>query len=556
MKLKLSVIQKLLIGYLSLGIIFLTAIVTTLIFIEKTSFYTHRVESLRIPTALTSLRNNSLLNKYLREIEKWIFIKEEVSEELSKEYSLKIDNNFIMMNNFAEKWTNPKNILRLGKASENWNRIKTISEEIKRSKNKNELFKKSLIPLAKEITEILEEMSGDQSILLKSDSSKNKKLIGELKIIQFWLLGVGIFFWAISCIYISHSIKKGISDTIDNMVQNIKKVTSNLSRSSGEFFLASEQLSKTSSNLSGTVSAQAASLEETSSSLDEIHAQAEMNTELSEKSSEYTENVTSSSQICVETMNDLVKSMKEILVANEEMYLLVEVIREIGEKTEIINDIVFKTQMLSFNASVEAERAGESGRGFAVVAQEVGSLAELSGTAAIEISSKVKSSITTVRKITEKNKEKVDSGSLLVKEVAELLQRITSEARKSFRGSQSILSASSEQTMGISQIRTTMYDLEKITHKNAILSDEASVASNRLLNQSKSLQEEIKYLNSYITNGNFKLMEERKQPLDLDTLPSDKDSSDPENYDFKKEDKEIVNEIKPIKKASGGWDDI
>ena len=40
-----------------------------------------------------------------------------------------------------------------------------------------------------------------------------------------------------------------------------------------------------------------------------------------------------------------------------------------GRGIAVINDIVFQTKLLSFNASVEAARAGESGKGFAVVAE-------------------------------------------------------------------------------------------------------------------------------------------------------------------------------------------
>ncbi|RYZ87541.1 MAG: hypothetical protein EOP04_11470 [Proteobacteria bacterium] len=48
----------------------------------------------------------------------------------------------------------------------------------------------------------------------------------------------------------------------------------------------------------------------------------------------------------------------------------------------IINEIVFKTQLLSINASIEA---GQHGKGFAVPAGEVGNLAQMSGNAAKEI---------------------------------------------------------------------------------------------------------------------------------------------------------------------------
>src|SRR5690606_14658037 len=57
----------------------------------------------------------------------------------------------------------------------------------------------------------------------------------------------------------------------------------------------------------------------------------------------------------------------------------------VEEKTNMINDIVFQTKLLSFNASVEAARAGHHGKGFSVVAEEIGRLAETSGTSASAI---------------------------------------------------------------------------------------------------------------------------------------------------------------------------
>ena len=49
---------------------------------------------------------------------------------------------------------------------------------------------------------------------------------------------------------------------------------------------------------------------------------------------------------------------------------VLEIIKTIEDKTKVINDIVFQTKLLSFNASVEAARAGEAGKGFAVVASK------------------------------------------------------------------------------------------------------------------------------------------------------------------------------------------
>ena len=103
--------------------------------------------------------------------------------------------------------------------------------------------------------------------------------------------------------------------------------------------------------------------------------------------------------------------MREILLSNDRIEVFSTRIEEIGAKTEVIDDIVFQTKILSFNASVEAERAGELGRGFGVVAQEVGNLAAMSGQSAIEIASIVKSAMKESREIISENKIRVKKGA-------------------------------------------------------------------------------------------------------------------------------------------------
>lgn len=82
-------------------------------------------------------------------------------------------------------------------------------------------------------------------------------------------------------------------------------------------------------------------------------------------------------------------------------------ILEIAEKTKVINEIVFQTKLLSFNASVEAARAGEQGKGFAVVAEEVGNLATMSGNAAQDISNMLGESTAKVQEIVRQTKEEM-----------------------------------------------------------------------------------------------------------------------------------------------------
>ncbi|MBF0315068.1 MAG: hypothetical protein HQK50_13780 [Oligoflexia bacterium] len=126
-----------------------------------------------------------------------------------------------------------------------------------------------------------------------------------------------------------------------------------------------------------------------------------------------------------EVVANLRSAMNAISGAATSLEGIVTMIGEINKKTDIINDIVFETKLLSFNASIEAARAGQYGKGFAVVAQEIGSLAVMSGKASLSISSLLESNTIQVKELVSYIHDRIKEGEDATEACNRVFARIT-----------------------------------------------------------------------------------------------------------------------------------
>ena len=307
-----------------------------------------------------------------------------------------------------------------------------------------------------------------------------------------------------------------------NISSVISKLTASLKTTSGETTEGSHELKETADGLSSSVSQQSAAILETVSTLDEIKEMMKRSVEnasFSEDKASESHGVASEGKMAVA---EVMKAIGEISDCNgditiqmektsSELEQIVQVIKEISDKTKVINDIVFQTKLLSFNASVEAARAGEHGKGFAVVAEEVGNLATMSGNASKEIEDLLSNSVNRVEAIVTDSKSavgrlvdtakgKTEYGVETANKCNEVLDSVVNNVAHVKDLMREISGAASEQATGVENISQAMNELDESTHLNTNLANNTAVNSAQMAKQANDLDDIVNSLEGII-NG-------------------------------------------------------
>lgn len=271
--------------------------------------------------------------------------------------------------------------------------------------------------------------------------------------------------------------------------RNLLDSTKTLRESSDFISNVSAEIHEASVSLSTQGQTQTQAIEEISSSIHEVVNTLKNTLTHSKGSVDHTRAIEKMVDAGNNTIREAHRAMDELALSNARFESLAKLIEQIGEKTNLIDDIVFQTRLLSFNASVEAERAGEHGRGFAVVAQEVGNLAQMSGKSAYEIADIVKRSIQEAREAVEFNRQKIELSLKYFKDAVKTFEEIQAATGKISQGSDQIYRSSEEQSSAMEQISQSAESINSVSQQNAVLADQTLKSVSSLRDQTHKLDE-------------------------------------------------------------------
>lgn len=296
----------------------------------------------------------------------------------------------------------------------------------------------------------------------------------------------------------------------------LQSVTDELRDGSLKLEKSTVDMQSASNDLASSSSEQASALQETVTVTTEVASMVHMTAENSKvslnkaQSSQHSASVgqkaVESMLVSIDSISDSNKEIsKQVEKSNTELKEIVDLIGVINEKTKVINDIVFQTKLLSFNASVEAARAGEAGKGFAVVAEEVSKLAAMSGAAAEEIrtildqsSSRVESIVNSTRenvtKIVHQGEERIRNGIDTAKNCKKILDEINNDIHQMLELSGQITDATKEQSIGVSEINTALEQIGQGTALNANASRVCSSTADELKNEVDKMNDAVSKL--------------------------------------------------------------
>lgn len=292
-------------------------------------------------------------------------------------------------------------------------------------------------------------------------------------------------------------------EKLQSLILSTKENATSINKSSSVMAALAVRMSKGAQQMSRTSSSVASGAEEMNSNVNSVVSamnQASNNVGL----------VAAAAEEMTATINEIAKNtgearritgsaVSEARTASTQMNELGKAAQDIGQVTEVINEISDQTNLLALNATIEAARAGEAGKGFAVVANEIKELAKQTAEATNEIRSKIMGiqattettvkSITKVAEVIGSVDEIVSSIAAAVEEQSVTTKDIAQNVNHLSSGISEVNHRLNESSIVINEITREISEVSQVANDFSSSSAEVSSSAETLTNLANKLDE-------------------------------------------------------------------
>jgi methyl-accepting chemotaxis protein WspA len=293
-------------------------------------------------------------------------------------------------------------------------------------------------------------------------ASLRENLIVAVSILLVGFLGIGYFMNTFNRFISTIGVK------VNSLVQEILATTQDQEASARETVATTTEIGATAMEISTT-------------SRELVKTMSEV-TEVAQQTAQFADNGQADLKRIEETMGRFTEAVKSI---NTKLALINDKSSNINQVITTITKVADQTNLLSLNAAIEAEKAGEYGRGFAVVATEIRRLADQTAVASNDIEGIVKemqSAVSSGVMGIEQFAEEVRRGTDEIKQIGYQLSEMLLQVRELFPRFERVNDGMRAQSTGAEQISEALVQLSDAS-RNVLESLQRSKVSSQQLDQ-------------------------------------------------------------------------